>query len=505
MKSYLQSAVSLVKDAAWKFPTFKKFSEEGTRSIDAYFEHADEQELDDLLDFAFERYFSRSGLFGDTARCREVVNRAKAIGVDEIACLVDFGVAADEVMSHLKYLNELREQTSRGWREPGGFADLCGRYGVTHLQCTPSQAAMLSIRAEDREALGRLECVMVGGEAVSQERADDLCGLVEHGRVLNMYGPTETTVWSAVSELRAGEPVAVGGPIANTQLLVVDEQLRLVPVGVPGELLIGGLGVTDGYHERQELTAERFVRRGDGVFYRTGDLVRWRPDGQLDFLGRLDHQVKVRGYRIELGEIESILREVREVQEAVVSTFSGSDGTVGLAAYLVPVEKGLPKFLMPKSLETSELRKHIRQRLPEYMLPQFFTVLDHLPLTPNGKLDRARLPAPELRSSSANVDPPRTETEKAIAGIWEKAVDGAVSPGRHDNFFDIGGHSVLAMKVIADIEAALGVRLPIRYLVMEDLAEIAGRIPVPETGEPASREEGGWMKRMAGRLKRAPS
>ncbi len=353
----------------------------------------------------------------------------------------------------------------------GRLAEHLVATGATVVQATPTTWRLLR-RAGWQPPVGF--AVWCGGEAFPPDLAADLVGT---GAVVwNMYGPTETTVWSAVH--RVGDEhgfVPLGAPVANTRLLVTDTELVPVPVGVPGELLIGGTGVAAGYHDRPELTGQRFVHHPElGSCYRTGDVVRWRADGTLEFLGRTDHQVKVRGYRIELGEIESVLREQSGVGEvAVVLRHVGTDPRV--VAYLVA------DGAQPPAEE--ELRQACRERLPEYMVPSAFVALDALPLTPNGKLDRAALPAPGPRHEARDYVAPRTATEERIAAILAEVL-GVDRVGAHDDFFALGGHSLLATSVVGRIAAALGAELPVRTVFSHPTAAgLAGQLP---TGSPAS-------------------
>lgn len=311
MKEYLRSAMSLVKDAAWYFPTFQKLSAESGKSIDETFESLKPEDLDALLEFAFERYYEQSGLFGGLNRCLRIVDRLKEIGVDEIACLIDFGVPTETVLEHLPHLNQIREAANA--RTDGADGDysipaLIRRHGATHFQCTPSMINLLQTDTETREALRLIQCLMVGGEPLPAALANTLAGLIAGG-VHNMYGPTETTIWSSTALVPKGaELITVGRPIANTQFYIVDKHTQIVPAGLTGELLIGGDSVARGYLDRPELTASRFIPHpfvpdSPSRVYRTGDVARFLPDGEVELLGRLDHQVKISGYRIELGEI----------------------------------------------------------------------------------------------------------------------------------------------------------------------------------------------------------
>jgi amino acid adenylation domain-containing protein len=321
---------------------------------------------------------------------------------------------------------------------------------------------------------------LCGGEALPRELASEL--LARGVRLFNMYGPTETTVWSTMhlvttADITSGIPI--GKPIQNTSVHVLDALGHPVPIGVPGELFIGGTGVARGYLNRPELTQERFVSdpfSGDprARVYRTGDLVRFRPDGTLDFLGRLDHQVKVRGFRIELGEIESALAGHADVREAVVVARASAAGDKRLIAYIVPSADDSPPTI-------GQLHAHLRQSLPEYMLPAAVVVLPELPLTPNGKIDRNALPAPEGRSAMGEYAAPRTPAEATLASIWQDVL-GLERVGADDNFFEIGGDSVLSVQIVARARAA-GLQFTPKQLfqaqTVAQLAQLATSVASP--------------------------
>jgi acyl-coenzyme A synthetase/AMP-(fatty) acid ligase/acyl carrier protein len=339
--------------------------------------------------------------------------------------------------------------------------------GITIMQATPVTWRLLLTAGWNRTQPLKVFC---GGEALPQDLAVEL---LEHTEtVWNLYGPTETTIWSTCYELSDPEaPVLIGRPIANTQAYVLDRHRQPVPIGVAGELYIGGVGVTRGYLKRPELTAERFVSSpfsGDpeARLYKTGDLVRYRPDGNLEYLNRLDSQVKVRGFRIELGEIEAVLTKHAAVRQAVVNVREDRPGDQRVIAYIVPAPDHM--------VTATELRQHLRTQLPEYMIPQHVVELDALPVTPNNKIDRQLLPAP----FSIGAPPeetyvaPRTETEKLLAKIWQEAL-GVEHVGIHDNFFDLGGHSLLSMQVIARIKRQTGIHMSPLTIVMNSIAQIA--------------------------------
>jgi len=327
------------------------------------------------------------------------------------------------------------------------------RHGITHLQCTPSLAAMV-IAESGVEALGSLQCLLLGGETLPAELAAQVRAVLPDGLV-NVYGPTETTVWSTTHAVDADGPVPVGRPIANTRVYVLHDGLRPQPVGLPGELYIGGAGVARGYLGRAALTAERFVpdpfAGGGARLYRTGDRARWRADGVLEYGGRLDHQVKIRGFRIEPGEVEAVLRRHPGVRDCAVLVREDVPGDPRLVAYVAG------------DAEQDEFRAHLRRGLPEYMVPSAFVPVDALPLTPNGKLDRRALPAPAYVDVRERYVAPRTDAETAMAAIWAEVL-GREQVGVHDNFFALGGHSLLAMRIISRVRAELGVELAVRVL-----------------------------------------
>lgn len=479
MKAYLGTSISLIKGFAAAFPTFKKSKDGKAPELD--FASLSAEEMDALLEYSFERYYETSGLFGTVETCAAIVDRLKGIGVDDIACLIDFGVDTELVLRHLKHLNRLRAQTSR---PRAAFADysvaaLIARHRVTHLQCTPSMAGMLVADERSRDALRALRTMCVGGEAFPPSLASDLQRIVP-GDVHNMYGPTETTIWSSMFTLDGKrDDVPLGPPLANNELYVLDALGQPVPVGTAGELYIGGAQVVRGYWRRPELTTERFVahpfrRDPSARLYRTGDLVRWRDDGRLDFLGRVDFQVKLRGYRIELGEIEAALASHPAVREAVVvARREPGESDARLVGY-VTWKREAPAD------GTSALREHLRAGLPEFMVPSHFVVLRDLPRTPNQKVDRTALPAPEHVQETAAREPaiaPAGELETVIAGVWQDVLK-LPSVGVHDNFFDLGGHSLLAVQVHSRLKKALERDLAItdlfRFPTVRGLAEFLG-------------------------------
>jgi amino acid adenylation domain-containing protein len=364
-------------------------------------------------------------------------------------------------------------------RDGGGF-DLA--------KLTPAHLRLLGDLLSAQEMAGVARRLVVGGEALTAAEAGPWLRGAPQTVIVNEYGPTETVVGCCVFEMAAGQEVSgavpIGRPIANTRLFVLDRSLNPVPVGVAGELLIGGVGVARGYLGRAELTAQRFVAdpfAADGSrLYRSGDLVRWRPDGMLEFLGRVDTQVKVRGYRIEPAEIEVALGAHPAVGAAAVVA-GGQGAGRRLVAYLVPADTdaGIPA--------PGQLQEFLRQRLPDYLVPAVFIELAALPLTPNGKVDRAALPAPDAtRPQLADAfAAPSTPAEELLAGIWAEVL-GLERVGVHDDFFELGGHSLLVTQVVARLRAA-GQDIGVADLF--DHPTIAAMAPLIRTGTGVSAPE----------------
>jgi amino acid adenylation domain-containing protein len=326
--------------------------------------------------------------------------------------------------------------------------------GATHMQCTPSLAQMIAVHPDGLAALGHLKKLLLGGEALPLAFARRLRQVFQ-GELHNMYGPTETTIWSTTAQIgKDPDGISIGKPIVNTQVYVLDAKLQPVPLGETGDLFIGGEGVVRGYWQRPELTAERFL---DDPFlsgnrmYRTGDIARFLPDGNLEFLGRADFQVKLRGFRIEVGEIETVLESQENVAQAVVATFEFKTGSK-------VEDKRLVAYVVPKAgtaLKVADLRSALAAALPEYMVPSNFVILDALPLTANGKIDRNALHVPAADELELVTEPPRTELEQKIAQAWKEAL-GVEQVGLHRNFFDLGAHSLMVAEVHMQLHQMLG-------------------------------------------------
>jgi amino acid adenylation domain-containing protein len=343
-----------------------------------------------------------------------------------------------------------------------------------------------------------LRALLTGGDKLHRRPPENL-----PFRLVNHYGPTENTVvttWAPVASVTETDvPPSIGRPISNTQVYLLDHHLNPVPIGIPGELHISGDGLARGYLHRRELTAEKFIQNpfSDDPkirMYRTGDMARYLPDGNIEFLGRIDHQVKIRGFRIELGEIEMVMNQHPAVRETVVIVREDVPGDNRLVAYMVAGQD--------QGLESGELRDFLQQKLPGYMLPSAFVKLDQLPLDPNGKVDRQALPAPDKTRSDlqSNFVAPRTAVEEMLSGIWSEVL-GIERVGVHDNFFELGGHSLLGTRIISRIRDEFQVELPLLSLFekptaagLSELIETVGWVSQgPQRMRPAAmsnREEG---------------
>ena len=348
---------------------------------------------------------------------------------------------------------------------------------------------MVDERLEDLKGVRQL---LAGGDVLSVSHVERyLAAAADGAALINGYGPTENTTFSCTYRMNSGwqsggASVPIGSPIANSQVYVLDRQMELVPAGVAGELYVGGEGLARDYLRRPELTAEKFVPHPYGSapgarLYRTGDQVRWLPDGNLEFLGRMDQQVKIRGFRVELGEIEASLNRHEGVREAVVVARAGESGTRRLVAYVV---------FEAEEVSSTELRSYLQQRLPDYMVPSQFVSLTELPLTVNGKVDRRALPDPDIDRATVTEEfcGPRTPAEEMLASIWSE-VFRLSKVGIHDSFFELGGESILAIKLISRIDKDFDIELPVRALFEQPtIAELATLI-VQHQAERADEEE----------------
>ncbi|MEM6252547.1 MAG: amino acid adenylation domain-containing protein [Cyanobacteria bacterium P01_D01_bin.156] len=368
--------------------------------------------------------------------------------------------------------------------------------GITIMQTTPATwRLLLDSGWKGKETLK----ILCGGEALDPGLAQQL--LPCSSELWNMYGPTETTIWSGAlhitEEKLTGQTVPIGGAIDNTQFYILDAQHQPVPIGVSGELCIGGAGLSPGYLNRDELTAEKFVlnhfsgeqgsreaeeRRNDFRLptsdfrlYKTGDLARYRPNGTLEYLGRLDHQIKLRGFRIELGDIETALTQHKDIDQAFVVLWKNSSDDPQLVAYCKVWSTAIAK-------DPQTIRQHLSEQLPAYMIPTAYVLLEEFPLTPNGKVDRKALPEPIIESGSASAVPLKTETEQQLAAIWSEVLNqNAISAS--DNFFELGGHSLLAARVMARLQPIFGVTVPLRALFESSCLSALAKVIDQELGQ----------------------
>ncbi len=358
--------------------------------------------------------------------------------------------------------------------DPGALLEAISGHERVSFGGVPSLwSAMLElVRSGEAPRPSGLRAVLLGGEALPAELAERTFAAFPEVVLWNHYGPTEATVNITAARVRPGEPVSIGRPVGNARVYLLDANGAPVPVGVPGELYVGGAGVSRGYLGRAELTAAQYLPdpfsgKAGARMYRSGDRVRWRADGELEYVGRTDFQVKVRGFRIEPGEIEAALERHPEVRAAAVTVREDTPGASRLVGYVVPGAGATP--------EPAALRAYLLERLPEYMVPGAVVVLERLPLTPNGKVDRRALPAPDALATD-DYAAPRTPAEEILAGIWAQVLK-VERVGVRDNFFALGGHSLLATRVVSRIRAAFGVEVPLRSVFeAPDLAGLAERV-----------------------------
>jgi len=396
---------------------------------------------------------------------RNVVNfftgMDRAIGSDPGVWLAVTSISFDiSVLELLWTLTRGFQVVIHGDEGTQTIPDEIRKYGVTHMQSTPSLARMIAVNPDGLAALGQLKKLFLGGEALPPSLVRQLRQQF-HGEMHNMYGPTETTIWSTTFCITGDlESIPIGKPIANTQVYVLNSHLEPVAAGEAGDLYIGGDGVVRGYWQRPDLTAEKFLSDPflpGNRMYRTGDIARFLPDGNLEFLGRADFQVKLRGFRIEIGEIEAALENQAGVGQAAVVA---REFKSRIQAPTQIEDKRLVAYVVPKSgtkLEIADLRAALAATLPEYMVPSNFVVLDSFPLTANGKIDRKALPDPFMleNESTTPSELPRNELERIIAQAWKDAL-GVDHVGLNENFFDLGAHSLMVAEVHMQLQQLLG-------------------------------------------------
>jgi amino acid adenylation domain-containing protein len=414
-------------------------------------------------------------------------NYARLDSTDVLAQIsnVSFDAATWEIWGALLNGARLVILSKDTFLSPKAFGDAIRAKGITGMFLT--SALFNQMARENPEGLNNLRHLIFGGEIADPKSVQEVLAKAPATRLVNAYGPTETTTFALCHQIHASDgsrSVPIGKPISNTEIYVLDQNQQPVPLGVPGELHIGGDGLARGYLNRPELTAEKFIphpfkAHGDARLYKTGDLVRFLPSGDLDFISRIDFQVKIRGFRVELGEIENVLTQHPAVKQCIV--IARADGPA--------LDKRLVAYCVidhAKISSISALREHLLDKLPDYMVPAFFVRLEELPLTPNGKVNRAALPAPETTSAEAPEKIlPRNATEQQLVRIWENVL--GVNPvGLRDNFFELGGHSLLAVQLVAQIEKNFGKKLSVstifQYRTVEQLSRLLREEGMPMSG-----------------------
>ncbi|MEW6495762.1 MAG: amino acid adenylation domain-containing protein, partial [Cyanobacteriota bacterium] len=385
-----------------------------------------------------------------------------------------FDAATFEIWGALLHGAELVGMSRDVLLSPHEFALQLQQQGITVLFLTT--ALFQQIVRDIPHAFASLRYLLFGGEAVDPRWVKKVLKNHSPQHLLHVYGPTEGTTFSSFYEVQdlpeEATSIPIGRPITNTQIYLLDKQLQPVPIGIPGELYISGDGLARGYLNRPELTSQRFIPNPfvgapfmGAQLYKTGDLARYQADGNIEFLGRIDNQIKIRGFRIELGEIEAVLNQHPAVAETVVIVQEDVPGEKHLIAYLVPEKPFNPPQFPTQNLKSTELRQFLKEKLPSYMVPSAYVVINALPLTPNGKINRRLLPAVDTLSLDLKEDyvAPRTSIEEELARIWRQVL-GKQQVGIHDNFFELGGHSLLATQLTSRIRDAFQVELPVRYL-----------------------------------------
>ncbi|AGC75290.1 natural product biosynthesis luciferase-like monooxygenase protein [Nonlabens dokdonensis] len=422
-------------------------------------------DLDTLLDIGFLRYYKTSSLFGTPESCLNIINKVFEVDIDEIACLIDFGVEEEIVLENLEHLTKLKEIIKRSRFQYDFIVQrmekltqyeetsyLINQFDVTHIQSTPSFYEEFLLEENGRRAIQKINTLLVGGEPLKKSLAEAL--ISESGnKIYNMYGPTETTIWSSVKEIKINDKITIGKPIVNTKIYILDVYNNLCPVGVSGELCIAGDGVSLGYLNRDDLTKLKFIDspfKNNEKIYKTGDLACWLPDGELEHQGRIDNQVKIKGYRIELKEIENVIFNHEAVSGCVVLSCERNKELI-LTAYI--------KLLY--DIGEDVIKEFLILRLPNYMIPNSLVIINEFPKTPNGKIDLKKLQAlsnKEIRKKEFAA--PRDEMEGQLTEIWGNFLK-VSQIDINDNFFEIGGNSIKVFQILPIINSKLKTDLQI--------------------------------------------
>ncbi|MEM6684208.1 MAG: MupA/Atu3671 family FMN-dependent luciferase-like monooxygenase [Bacteroidota bacterium] len=443
---------------------FKEYLRQSANLIKPLAEAANldiENDMDTVINMAFDRYYHSSGLFGTPTSCMSKVKMFKSIGIDEIACLIDYGIDETVVLDNLQNISKLSELMQKQQRRAAYFTErrqrqwsipkIIEKYAVNQLQTTPSLLQEILLSEGGKTALQQLKTLLVGGEALPAELANTLLD-IRQKPLYNMYGPTETTIWSSYKKVDTKDTVTIGKPLANTCMYVINEARQLCPVGVVGELCIGGDGVASGYVGREALTAKKFIANPFAIntqfptLYKTGDLARWLPSGELECLGRIDDQVKINGHRIEIGEIENTLNQFSGITQAVV-------------VFNTKIQDLVVHVLANAMYDETIVRNNMRSKLPSYMLPKHYYEVDEFPLNQNGKIQRKVLAERDITTYiTTKYEAPRNDLDAQIVSIWEEILN-LSDIGITQEFFELGGNSLKGMFLINKINEQFGVEL----------------------------------------------
>ena len=434
-KSYLRSSINLIKNLA--------------KDVDINPETLNENDINSLLEIGFERYWQTSALLGTKESCAALLKKLHIIGITEVACLIDFGMEDNKVISGLNYLNELRKQYNKpiSSQKPKP---------ITTLQITPSYINTLLEDELSREFLNSLTTIIIGGERLFDDVYNKLTERLKAG-IYNMYGPTETTIWSTAKKLVPSENVTIGKPLRNTKIYILDKDKNLCPIGVNGDLYIGGDGLARGYLNAPELTTERFINNpfdlnNQNLIYKTGDVAKWLLNGEIEFIGRNDQQVKINGYRIELGEIENTLVQFNFIKDAAVVKKENLNKENFLVAY----------FVSTQQVDIKIIKTYLTEKLPKHMIPAFIIELDNMPLTANGKTDKKALMLlnDSVLPNTHEYVAPANKTEEILLEIWTDVLGIKKEKiGMKDSFFDLGGNSLKMIKAMNLINKKLNQKL----------------------------------------------
>ncbi len=448
-KEYLRSNLSLIKNLA--------------ESFNIKIENISEGDMNILLDLAFERYWQTAALLGTVDSCKKTVERLIDIGVTEIACLIDFGIENATVLGALNELKKLTKVFAKKTKPTTVLSK------IDTLQITPSYLNALLQDNRSRSFLKSLEQIIVGGEKMPPELISRISE-VSDASIYNMYGPTETTIWSTYTKVDKKTRLSIGRPILNTYIYILDKNKKSCPIGVVGELYIGGKGVAKGYLNNPSLTDAAFLKdpnfEDTGLrIYKTGDYARWLPDGNIEFKGRKDNQIKIRGYRIELGEIEKNIEQNENVISAAVIFKEFNSETSQIIAFFTG------KY---KNIDVVNLQQHLGDLLPRYMLPDRFIQIESMPLTQNGKLDKTALLKLNLDEFMQEVIAPRTEMELAVHNVW-KEILGKDDFGVKENFFSLGAHSLTVIILLSQMRESLGIDLTVEAIFSNPTIELQAK------------------------------